>query len=82
MHAGRHIDVTARAQRRARRLPFGVVNRIGWILRKGMQDVGDQQFLVLLLVMQADLDDCEDVLGLRGRTCSISRSTAASTCAR
>ncbi len=62
MNAGRHIDKTARALRRARRLPVGVVDRIGRVLRKGVQDVGEQQFLVLLLVMQADFEDREHAL--------------------
>ena len=51
MHAGGHINVTARAQRRTWRLPFGVVDRIGGILCKGMENVRKQQFLVLLLVV-------------------------------
>src|SRR4029079_17854526 len=33
MHTGRHVDVTARAQRRVWRFPFGIVNRVGGILR-------------------------------------------------
>ncbi len=57
VNAGRHIDKTARTVRRARRLPSGIVDRIGRVLREGVQDVGDQQFLVLLLVMQADFEN-------------------------
>ena len=60
MNARGHIDKTARTVCRARRLPAGVVNRIGRVLREGVQDVGEQQFLVLLLVMQADFDNRED----------------------
>ena len=51
----------------ARRLPSGVVDRIGRVLREGVQDVGEQQFLVLLLVMQADLQNFEHARGIRGR---------------
>ena len=40
-----------------RRLPVGVVGRIGRVLREGVQDVGEQQLLMLLLVMQPDLED-------------------------
>ncbi len=67
MNAGGHIDEAARSLAGARRLPFRVVNRIGRILREGVQDIGDQQFLVLLLVMQADFDNAEHMRGIRGR---------------
>ena len=67
MHAGWHVDVTARALRRARRLPFGVVDRIGGILRKCVENVREQQLLMLLLVVQSDLDDREDAFRCLGR---------------
>ncbi len=67
VNAGRHIDKTARALRCARRLPMRVIDRIGRILREGVQDVGEQQFLVLLLVMQADLQDREHAHGIGHR---------------
>ena len=67
MNARGNINETARALRRARRLPFGVIDRVGRVLREGMQDVGEQQFLVLLLVMQADLQNREYALRVRRR---------------
>src|ERR1700723_2410636 len=36
-----------------------------WILRKQMQDIGQQQFLVLLFVVTAQFDDAEDVFRRR-----------------
>ena len=54
--------------------------RVRRILRKGVQNVGQHQFLMLLLVVQADLQDRENPFGLlRGFD---QRWTAASTCAR
>ena len=86
VNAGRYIDKTAWTKLLdlpgARRLPVRVVNRIGRVLREGVQDVGEQQFLMLLLVMQADLQNREHALGIRRRHFAISRSTAASTWAR
>ena len=32
-------------------MPVGVVGRMGRVQREGVQDIGEQQFLVLLLVM-------------------------------
>jgi len=60
--AGRHVDVTARPLHRARSLPFGVVDRIGGILGKCVENVCEQQLLMLLLVVQSDLDDRKDAL--------------------
>src|SRR5450830_2190899 len=70
VNADGHLDKPARSNttwplRRARRLPSRVVSWIGRILREGVQDVGDEQFLVLLLVMQADFENREDALGIR-----------------
>ena len=48
-------------------LPVRVIDRIGRVLREGVQDVGEQQFLVLLLVMQADLQDREHAPGIGRR---------------
>ena len=82
MNAGRNIGIAALAGRR-RHLPAVVINRIGRVLREGMQDVGQQQFLMLLLVMQADLEDREkSQRAVVSSALSISRATAASTCAR
>ena len=68
MDAGRHIDIAAaRPGCRARRLPVGVIGRIGRVLREGVQNVGDQQFLVLLLVMQADFENLEHARRVRRR---------------
>ena len=67
VNAGRHIDKTARTERGARRCPAGVIDRIGRVLREGMQDIGEQQFLVLLLVMQADLKNREHALRISRR---------------
>ncbi len=83
MNAGGHIDKAARACGCARRLPVGVVDRIGRVLREGMQDVGDQQFLMLLFVIEADLENREHCSAASAfGTLAISRSTAASTWAR
>ncbi len=54
----------------ARRAPSRVVDRISWILRKGVQDVGEDQFLVLLLVMQPDLQDRQHLRELRSGNAS------------
>ena len=42
-----------------------IVGRMGRVLREGVQDVGEHQFLMLLLVMQADLDDRHDLVERR-----------------
>ena len=71
--AGRHIDEAAARPNiswnlcRARRLPVGVVGRIGRVLREGVQNVGHQQFLVLLFVMQPDLENLEHARRVRRR---------------
>src|SRR5215468_4151210 len=57
MNAYRHVHKAARTLRYRSGLPIRVVNRIGRILRKGMQNIGEQQFLMLLLVVQPDFDD-------------------------
>ena len=51
VNACRHFDIAARTLRCARRLPIRIIGRVGRVLREGMQNVGDQQFLMLLLVM-------------------------------
>src|SRR5512139_3436629 len=61
---GRHVDIAARTLRHTWRLPFGIVDRIGRILREGVQNVSYQQFLMLLLVMQPDFDDFEHPFGV------------------
>ena len=65
VNAGRHIDKTARPKRSSRRQPARVVDRIGRVLREGVQDIGDQQFLVLLLMMQANFQDRKHAFGIR-----------------
>ena len=67
MNARGNVNEPARTLCRARRLPGGVVDRIGRVLREGVQDIGEQQFLVLLLVMQADLQNREDARRVRRR---------------
>jgi hypothetical protein len=54
--AGRQIGISTLRRSAARQLPVGVVNRIRRILRECVQDVGDQQFLMLLLMMQTDFE--------------------------
>jgi len=76
------FDKAARALCRLRHPPVGVIAGSVGFLREGMQNVGEQQFLVLLLVMQADLQIENTCSDLSAGTVSISRSTAASTCAR
>src|SRR5438477_13216517 len=41
-------------------LPVGVIGRIGRVLREGMQDVREHQFLMLLLVIEPNREDAED----------------------
>ena len=47
-----------------------------------MQDVGQEQLLMLLLVMETDLEDAQHLGDLRSSASFSSRTTAASTCAR
>ena len=58
--AGLETDKLTRAGPPHRRLPTLVVSGAGRILRERMQDVGQNQLLMLLLVMQTDLDDRDD----------------------
>jgi hypothetical protein len=51
-----HLDEAARRLRR-RRAPVGVISGRDRILCKGVEDVGENELLMLLLVMQADLQD-------------------------
>jgi hypothetical protein len=67
VYPGRHVDIAARPLRRARRPPLCVIDGVRRVLRKGVQNIGQQQFLMLLLVMQADLDDLEYAPGICGR---------------
>src|SRR5262249_17167641 len=67
VNAGRYFNVAAWSLCCPRRLPFWIIGRVRRILREGVQNVGDQQFLVLLLVMQPDFDNREYALGLRRR---------------
>ena len=72
LNSGRHIDKLiridrARTRRGLRHLPIGVVNRIGRVLREGVQDVGQQQFLMLLLVMQTDFENFKHARRVRVR---------------
>ena len=66
-----------RAARPALRPPRGhcqsrIVGRMGFVEREGVQDVGEQQFLVLLLVIEADLDDRDAASAKSVRAISIS----------
>src|SRR5215470_939873 len=60
MNAMRHFDVTTRTLCCTRTLPLRIVDRIGGVLCKRVQDVGNQQFLMLLLVVQPDFNDGKD----------------------
>ena len=51
------IDNRAGRKPCAGRSPIGIVGGRHGTLRKRVQDVGEKQFLMLLLVMQADLED-------------------------
>jgi hypothetical protein len=60
MNTGNERVDRRRRRRRAlasRPLPIGVVGRMRLVLREGVEDIGEHQFLMLLLVMQSDLDD-------------------------
>ena len=46
-------------------MPIGVVAGRYWILRKGVEDVGEDELLMLLLVMEADLEDAHGLGQLR-----------------
>ena len=81
--AGRQLGKSVGAGCARRRLPVRRRSRRDRILREGMQDVGEDQLLVLLLVMQPDLEDAQHLRRARvSSAVAISRSTAASTCAR
>ena len=76
VNAVRHVDKPARPVRgAAASASAGIIGRIGRVLREGVQDVGEQQFLVLLLVMQADLEISKTRARIRRRHLAISRST-------
>ena len=63
--------------------PAGVIGRRDRIQRKRMQDVGEQQLLMLLLVIETDLEDAQHLGELRiASASSMSRTTASSTWAR
>src|SRR5215204_7642161 len=59
MEATWQLGKPARRRLRGRWLPIGIECRRDGILRKGMQDVGQDQFLMLLLMMQPDLQDMQ-----------------------
>ena len=61
----RDFNEAARGARRLRRPPIGIIGRRDRILREGVEDVGEEQFLVLLLVVQADLEDAQHLGQLR-----------------
>ena len=63
--AGRYFNIAAWSLCCARHLPFRIISRICRILREGVQNVGNQQFLMLLLVMQPDFDNREHTRGFR-----------------
>src|SRR5262245_65299875 len=46
-------------------MPIGVVAGRYWILREGVEDVGEDELLMLLFVMEADLEDAHHLGQLR-----------------
>src|SRR5439155_6459365 len=64
MDAGRQGDKSGRA-RGARRPPLTRIDGRHGILRKSVQDVGEQKLLMLLLVMQPDLENTQHFRQLR-----------------
>ena len=50
----------ARLVARLGRRPVRVIGRRGRVLREGMQDVGEEQLLMLLLVIEPDFEDAQD----------------------
>ena len=61
----------------------GVIGRRDRIQRKRVQDVGEEQLLMLLLVIEPDLEDAQHLGELRRvGFVRCSRTTASSTCAR
>ena len=56
--AGRELGETA-ARSRLRLVPIRIIGGRDRILREGVQNVGEDQFLMLLLVVQADLQDAQ-----------------------
>src|SRR6266576_6644398 len=64
-NAGWQRGRCVRRRRRARQAPIGGVSRRERILCKGMQDIGEEELLVLLLVMQPDLQDAQHLGELR-----------------
>src|SRR4029453_9189946 len=63
--AGGQRDKSTWRGRRRRRTPIGLVAGRHRILREGVQDVGENELLMLLLVMEADLEDAQDLGQLR-----------------
>ena len=61
------FGVTASARSRAADCQFGIVGRSGRVLREGVQDVGEQQLLMLLLVIEPELDSGAQDFGKRCR---------------
>src|SRR5947207_12282086 len=64
MDPGRQRDKSGRA-RAPRRPPLSRVDRSQRVLRKSVQDVGEQKLLMLLLVMQPDLENTQHFRQLR-----------------
>ena len=54
-----HVSEACGVGLAARHLPFPVIDRMRRILREGMQDVGEDQLLMLLLVVQAHFHNRE-----------------------
>ena len=67
VNAGDQTVFAGVGARAVRPLPVPIVGRMRRVLRKGVQDIGQHQLLMLLLVMQPDLDDREDPLGVLRR---------------
>ena len=51
-------------RRRGREAPVRIIGRRDRVLREGVQDVGEHQFLMLLLVIEADLDQRRELAQL------------------
>jgi hypothetical protein len=69
MNTSRHVDaiVAVNAPRTgacAGHLPRRIINRVGRVMSEGVQDVRDQQFLMLLFVVEANLENSKDLGGI------------------
>src|SRR5215212_1717091 len=49
-------DPAVTSSRWSRRFPGGIVSRWDWVLRERVKNIGQHQFLMLLLVVEPDFD--------------------------